>query len=98
MNDFVSGFPDAAILDTLGDSISFVTKSGVVTQLKAILELDVITDEYNSEYSKQIEFLMSDLSSPIQRGDKIISNSKTYIIDSLLGRNEHYERWGLING
>lgn len=98
MADFVDNFPDADLLDMLGDSISHVTKSGVITQVKAVLELDVQIDEYSADKRNEIELLNSDFNNPIQRGEQIIHNGTTYILDSLLSRDEHYQRWGLIDG
>ena len=103
MADFVDDFPDEELLDILGDSITHVTESGVVVQGKAVLYFDIETDEYSSDRQTQIELLKADFASPLQRGDKIVHNSKTYILDSIIARfgeqlDGRYERWGLISG
>jgi len=98
MADFVDSFPDAVLLDLLGDSITLVTEGGLVTTAKAVLEFDVLIDEYSTERINTLELLVGDFASPLQRGDKVVHNSNNYILDSLISADQNYQTWGLING
>ena len=98
MNDFIDDFPDVAVLDMLGDSITHTTELGVVTSAKAVMILDIQADEYRTERTNEIELLSSVFPSPVQRGDKITHNSIDYFLDSLINRDDGYERWSLKGG
>lgn len=104
--DFVSRFPDTAVLDILGDSITHVTPSGILTETKVVMEFDVLIDESSSQTQTQCEMLKEAFIKPLRRGDKIIHNRNIYLLDSPIKAGVQgddlvdgkYERWGLIDG
>ena len=97
MVDYVDEFPDDEILDTLGDSIMHVSNANVTIHTKAVLEFDVLIDEYKTERRNEIELLKSNFPDGIFTGDVIVHKGKTYRLDKQIFHDERYQRWELVD-
>lgn len=95
---FSDAFPDDAIMNSLGDDVVYAPQQGGAYPIKAIIEFDQFIDEYHSEKRDEIEFLKSTIGWPIEQGDSIIYNGKTYKLDTRVSQDDAYERWGLRDG
>jgi len=98
MVDFADSFPDAALMNSLGDDVTFVGQNGTGPELiKAVIDLDVLVNDYNSETQQEIEILTELLISAPQAGDVIVHGFNTYTLHTRLNSDGKYQRWSLKN-
>ena len=92
MNDFVDDFPDEAILDVLGDTVTY-SGEGWTETFKAIVEFDVeqVGDEgYTNDSRTQIELFKEYLLAKPKRGHEITHKNITYTVDSVVSDDGAY--------
>ncbi len=92
MSDFVDDFPDEAILDALGDTVTYTGEAWTGT-FKAIVEFDVeqVGDEgYTSDSRTEIEVFKDFLQLKPKRGHEIIHKNINYTVDSVASDDGAY--------
>ena len=86
-------------MKNLGDDITYVGQNGSSPQqIKAIIDLDVLIDDYNSETQQEIELLIELLISPPESGDVVVHGLETYVLKTRLNNDGKYQRWSLKHG
>lgn len=96
--DFADNFPDATLMEALGDTIIFIAKQGVSQATKGIIELDVERvggDGYTVERVSEVELLKEDLAVIPDRGDFVVYKGNQYTLAALLSDDGHYMRFAI---
>lgn len=94
--DFAALFPDAIMMQTLGDDVIYIPKGGSSTAIKAMVNYGTqqtfATDAYVPEKQMTVDVLKSDAPN-CGKGGKFVHNGKTLTVDSLLSDDGVYATW-----
>jgi len=88
-------FSDDALMTGLGDDITYIYQSGGSIQIKAVVDQlvqDVGLDGYTIEYRKEVEFLLKSITHYPVKGDRIMFNKQSFVVESVLFDDGHYVR------
>jgi len=98
MTDFASLFPNAEMMQTLGDDVVYIGKGGTSAAIKAMVNYGsrqtYATDSYVPEYSVTIDVLKADAPN-LAKGDKFVHNGRTLVCDVLINDDGHFVSWAV---
>jgi len=95
MVQFADLIPDADLMKSLGDDITYQYSGGGSVAIKAYVERDVEKvggDGYTVESRTEIELLIADLAHYPKRGDRIIAEGDHFEVSSELANDGKYIR------
>ena len=93
MAGFSDLFPVEAIMDSLGDDITYIYKSGGSVPIKAVVEFDVEQvggDGYTIDHRTEVEFLKSAINGKPKRDDRIIYGQQDFVVETVINENDAY--------
>jgi hypothetical protein len=98
--NFTDDFPDALLMQTLGDNVTYTCASGSFA-IKAVIEHDVSVvggDGYTFERRTEAEFLSVAIPFYPETGDLITTSSGVYVVDAVVADDGKYIKLALKHG
>lgn len=87
MSDFIDNFPDAILLNTLGDTVTYTELGVGSSTIKAVVDYGInntfATDSYVPQSQVTVQALKTDMPN-IKKGDSFIHNTRTLTVDSVI--------------
>jgi hypothetical protein len=95
MVDFLDDFPDAEILDALGDTVIYTPQGGIPITVKGFFGNDVFDDSSKTEHRKDIGLLKANFSALPRTGDGIEYKGDFFTLDVHIREDDAYRYWSL---